>query len=165
MRLRCTDPFCYVNVSEHESKADTDKVLWGQSFRIGKKTKSFLKGHFFLSTLFPCNLWSVIQCEIEGPRLVPSLKKNGNSNFKIPVILHDAYSFLWIPSVITQLNLMRAEYYLPIREAALAIVAMPYILFFKSFLIGCNISNIKFVLQVNNKTEFSLQSLWVCLYW
>lgn len=91
--------------------------------------------------------------------------------FISPVILHNLYSFLWIPSLVTQPNLMRAECYLPIREDALAIAAKLSILFFKSFLIGCNISNMKFgsskfsVLQANNKTEFSLKCLWVCLNW
>lgn len=47
MCLWGTDPFYYVNVSEHESKANDNKVLWGQSFTIGKKTKSFLKGRGF----------------------------------------------------------------------------------------------------------------------
>lgn len=66
---------------------------------------------------------------------------------------------------------MRAEYYLAVREDALAIAAMLSIPFFKSFLTGCNISNMKFgisklsVLQVNNKPEFSPKSLWVSLYW
>lgn len=36
----------YVNVSRHDSKADDSKLLLGQSFRTGKKTESFLKGHF-----------------------------------------------------------------------------------------------------------------------
>lgn len=66
---------------------------------------------------------------------------------------------------------MQAEYYLPMREDALVIAAMFSILFFKSFLIGCSISNVKFgisefhVFQVNNKTEFLLKSLQVHLYW
>lgn len=40
-------PFCYVNVSELESKADNNKVLWGQRFRIAQKTKPFFKERVF----------------------------------------------------------------------------------------------------------------------
>lgn len=46
----------YVNVSRHDSKADNSELLWGQSFRTGKKIKAFLKGHFFPHELFTCNL-------------------------------------------------------------------------------------------------------------
>lgn len=51
--------------------------------------------------------------------------------FISPVILHDPYSFVWIPSIVTQPNLMRAEYYLADREDALAIAAMLSIRFLK----------------------------------